>query len=312
MADGLLVAGRIVPVPDTMVLGPGEADWLAIQSRDGRKRTPAEQLGVQMVTVHTTAGKWPQKIIEERSSLEKAIARMRAVANYWRISERGSQQSGAAHLIIHDTFIAQLVDLVAFLTHHAGNNAVNIRSVGIEMCQEQDGTILSTTIDTTVRVCLALADACGIPLQTTSVTHTGHSVHRRLRRGGADCVGFYGHRDNAWFEPEWFAGRADVRADPTGKVLERLRRAYPDGYADRGPGDPGDEWYVRMRKAGALAFNLDTEEDRVWWRRVQAAMNERLGEKLTVDGICGSRATVPAMRKHGLWNGGIFAEFPVP
>jgi hypothetical protein len=305
VADGLIAGGRIYPVPNALVLGPGEADWLAIQGRDGRLRTPAEKLGIQMVTVHTTAGKDPHKIVDRNVSLEAAIARMRAVADFWRVSARGREQSGAAHLIIHDTFIAQLVDLVAFLAHHAGNNAINARSIGIEMVQEQDGTILSSTIDTCVRVCVLLADVLGIPLQTTDRVYRSNVVHRRLRRGGADVVGFFGHRDNSWFEPNWF----DVYYPPD--VAAAKRRAYPDGYADRDRGDPGDEWYARLRKAGAMAFDIDNARDRAWWVRVQVAMNQTFGTKLPEDGLCGP-LTVAAMRKHGVWHRGVFAEFPVP
>jgi hypothetical protein len=306
VADGLIIGGKVAPVPGALVLGPGEADWLAIQARDGRKRTATEQLGVQLVTVHTTAGKDDHKIIGGHVSLEDAIERMKRVANYWRISARGSKQSGAAHLIIHDTFIAQLVDLLAFLTHGAGNNGINLRSVQIEMVQEDDGTILSSTLDTTVRACMVIADVIGIPAITTSRTYRRNTVHRRLRHGGADVVGFYGHRDNSWIEPQWYAARY------TGAKLEQMRRAYPDGFSDRSAGDPGDEWYRRFRAAGAQAFDIDAGEDTKFVQRVQAALSQRFGERLKDDGVWGQKTT-GAMRKHGLWNGGIVGpEFPVP
>lgn len=306
MSNRLIIGGRDIEVPDVHVLRPGEADWLAIQSRDGRPRTAAEQLGVQMVVAHTTAGKHPHRVVEGVTTLADAISRMRAVANYWRISERGSQQSGAAHMIIHDRFVAQLVDLLAFLTHHAGNNSINLRSVGIEMVQENDGSILSSTFDTCVRVCRVLADVLGIPFITTSVMHDGHRVHDRLRRGGRGVAGFYGHRDNSWYEYAWFPARY------SGWRLEQARKTYPDGYADRGPGDPTDEWYTRMRRAGALAFNLDHDEDTDFVKRVQRALNAKHGEHLDDDGVWGQKTTA-AMRRHGLWNGGIVGpEFPVP
>jgi hypothetical protein len=293
VADGLLIGGAIHPVPGVTVYGPGELDWIAMQWRDGRKRT-ADDPAPRMFTNHTTEGS-PQHILAGSPTYD-ILARIRKVLDHWRVSERGSQESGCAAMVACGKVIVQLVDLLAFITYHAGQNGVNVGSVGNEMVQDK-GAVYSDTIDTTIEAELVIGDVMGIPFQTTSLPYRANTIIRRLRHGGPDVVGHLGHRDNAWKEPQYL--KPEVRAK------------YPDGYADRGQGDPGDEWYRRIKARGALQFNYDAHQDIAFWMRVQDALNTRYGTKLKVDGICGQR-TVAAMRKHGLWNGGVFPEFPVP
>ncbi len=284
--SGLLIRGALVDVPGVRVLAPGDEPWVRLDMRDRRPR----RAPIQQITIHTTKGLWPQPVIPGSGPGGKA----RSTADYWSIAASGTP--GGAHLVVDDDgTIACLCDLALTEAYHA--TTVNQRSIGIEMFQRADGGVHEATLDATVKLVLVLCDAFGIPLQIDSEPYRTNTIIERLRHGGPDVVGVFGHRSNAWMFPEW--------------LKPEKRATWPAGYADRGRGDPGDEIFVRLRHAGAQAFNFDARAELAWWMRVQAEMN-KLGESLHVDGICGQR-TVAAMKRHGLWPaGGIFAEFPFP
>jgi hypothetical protein len=295
VAEGILAGGRIYPVPGVTVYGPAELPWILMQARDGRRRTSIDP-APQFIVNHTTGGLDPTPIIPGSPTFD-ILARIREVLDYWRTSPRGSQQSGAAHLVGCGKVIVQLVDVLEFITHNAGQNEVNARSVGYEMVQNPDKSVHSDTVDSCIEANIVLCDALGIPWQTTNRVYRAGTIIRRMRYGGADVAGALGHRDCSWKEPH--------------NLTPEVRAKYPDGHSDRGRGDPSDHWYTRARARGALQFDYDQRQDIAFWMRVQAALNERYGERLKVDGVCGQR-TVAAMRRRDVWNRGVFPEFPVP
>lgn len=298
--SGLLINGVSYPVPGATIVAPNEQPWVTLQGRDHRKRLPTDGV-VQQGTCHTTQGHDPQ-IIKPGSPTYDPIARCRQIADYWRISPRGAATSGGAHVIVCGKLIVQLVDLARFIAYHA--TKVNDHSFGVEMVQEPDGTVHSDTIDTTVSLFFVACDVLGVPLMTTSRVYRSNEIVERLRYGGADTYGVFGHRDNAWMFPEWFAS-----IYPPAIAAQKLK-TWPKGYADRGRGDPGDEWYRRMRARGCIALDFDKREDVALIKRVQINLNTKHGERLLVDGFCGQK-TVAALRKHQLWNGGVFVEAPI-
>jgi hypothetical protein len=273
----LLIDGRYVSVPGCTVIAPGR---LPVAANDyGRRATS----WVRQVTIHTTQGKDPQII--KPGGPPRPGDRAAQIARYWSTSST----PGCAPLIVDGDSIACLFDLVKYQGYHA--TTVNPWSVGIEMVQEPDGTIYEDTLDATVRLVLVLCDALGIPLQTTDRVYRSNTIIERLRFGGSDVVGVFGHRDNAWRFPQHLNAATLAR--------------YPSGYADRGRGDPGDEIYRRLRRAGAMSFDFDGREEIAWWMRVQRALG------LGADGVCGP-GTVAELRRRGLWSGGVFAEAPIP
>lgn len=279
MAGALLIDGRFVPVPGATVLSPGEEPWVKLAPNDCGDRATK---WIRQVTVHTTQGIWPQRIVPRAP---RAGSRAEQIARYWSTDGR----NGGAPLIVDGTTIACLVDLVRKQGYHA--TTVNHWSVGIEMVQEPDGSIGEDTLDTTVALILVLCDELGIPLFIDSRPYRTNTIIERLRDGGPDVVGVHGHRSNAWMKPEWLS--------------PEKRAKYPRGYADRGRGDPGDEIFVRLLAAGAVAVDFDARHELVIVRGLQRRLNA-LGEKLTEDGVCGP-GTVAALRRHGMWNGGRFA-----
>ena len=257
-----------------------------MSQRDHRKRATS---WVRQITIHTTQGKDPQIIRPD--SPPSPGTRAAQVARYW----SGNATSGGAPLIVDGNLIACLVDLLHAEAYHA--TKVNPWSIGIEMVQEPDGGIYEDTLATTVELVLVLCDVIGIPLQTDSRPYQRGKIVERLKQGGPDVVGVFGHRSNAWMFPEWLS--------------PEKRAVYPNGYADRGRGDPGDVIFERLRARGCLAFDIDARAELAFWRRVQISLNA-IGEQLNTDGVCGP-ATVAALRKHGMWNCGIVGpEFQVP
>lgn len=281
--SGLLINGALVDVPGVEVISPHELPWAYLGLGDCRPRTTS---WVRQITLHSTKGTWPQHVKPGRGP----GGRDESTARYW----SNDPQHGGAHLIVdNDGSIVCLADLVKVEAFHA--TTVNKWSVGIEMYQELDGGIHEAVLDSTVALVLTLCDALGIPLQSTSRVYRDNEIVKRLLRGGEDVVGVYGHRDNAWQFPEW--------------MPPAQRARYPNGYASRGQGDPGDEIYRRLKAAGMMTFDIDAEGEKAYWKPVQAALNAR-GEHLTVDGVCGP-GTVASLRRHQLWHGGVFTEAPI-
>jgi hypothetical protein len=176
-----------------------------------------------------------------------------------------------AHLIVDSgREILQTADLSRVAAYHAGG--VNDVTIGVEIVQFADGLIWEDELDP---VCVLLADFLTlrfeIQRQFQEVYHGGPC--KRLKAGGADCVGLYGHRDQT---------------------------------DDRGRGDPGDALWVKLRAAGYEGVDFERNTDVGVWKARQRHLNTigaRSGANLKADGIPGP-ATAKALRdltKHPLW-----------
>jgi len=284
VGNGLLIGHDWYLIPGISVLGPGDAPWVKLDAGDCRAR---KTQWVRQVTIHTTKGLWPQHVKPGAGP----GGRDRSTAEYW----ARDPQHGGCHLVVdNDGSITCLVDLLKVHAYHA--TTVNEWSVGIEMYQEADGGIYEAVLTSTVALVLKLCDVLGIPLQSTSRVYKNNTIVNRMLRGGDDVVGVYGHRDNAWQFPQW--------------LPPEVRAKYPNGYASRGQGDPGDEIYLRLKRAGMMTFDIDAGAEKAFWLPIQGSLNAKHGEKLTPDGVCGP-GTVAALRRHGLWNSGVFTEAPL-
>lgn len=273
--SGLLIDGVRYDVPGVNVIGPGDEPWAVLDGHDGKPRTE----WVRQITIHTTKGIHPQPLRAGKG----AGGRAKAVAAFW----RGDANHSAAHLVVdNDGSILCLADLAKTQTYHA--TTVNPWSVGIEMYQEANGGIYEAVLDSTVALVMRLCDLMGIPFQGEARPYTSNGILQRLLHGGEDVVGVFGHRDNAW--------------------------DFKRNTSTRGRGDPGDAIFARLRASGMMVHHYDRQPlggDRVFWGDVQRALNRAHGLRLNPDGVCGP-ATVAALRTHGLWNGGVFREQPIP
>lgn len=265
MSRGLLIGGLYFDVPGVEVVspGPGAPSWLKLSPGDCRpRRTP----WVRQIIVHTTKGKHPQRVIPGRGAGD----RDRAVADFW----RNDPMHSAAHIVIdNDGSVACLADLAFVTCYHATTS--NDYSVGIEVYQEASGGIYEAALDALVKLVPVICEVLEIPFQIVGDRYVSGRILERMKHGGADCVGIFGHRDQAW-------------------DFEKLRAA-------RGRGDPGDEVYVRLIAAGAEPLCFAARGDIGAWKHRQVKLN-MWGAQLVVDGICGP-ATIRAMRRFGFANG---------
>lgn len=262
MTAGLLIGGHFVDVPGVPIANMTTDAWCKLDGRDYRaRRTP----WVRQVIIHTTKGMWPQTV---RLGMGRPGAD-KIVADFW----RGDDRHSAAHIVIdRDGSVACLADLAAVCAYHATTS--NDWSVGIEMYQEADGSIYEAVFDSCARIAPVICDALSIPFQVASRKYDNLPIARMVN-GGPDCVGIFGHRDNAWDQ---------VKQTST-----------------RGRGDPGDLIYTRLVAAGAEPFDYGLRQDIFAWRDRQRMLN-KLGEHLTVDGVAGP-STMSAMRRRGFPNG---------
>lgn len=193
--------------------------------------------------------------------------RDKVVADFWR---KDPQHSAAQIVIDNDGSVVCLCDLALIAAHHA--TVSNPWSIGVEIYQEGGGGIFDAALGGAMLLVPRLCEIFEIAFQISSEPYAGTPL-RRMINGGPDCVGVFGHRDNT---------------------------------SRRGRGDPGDEFFVRMRAVGAEQFNFDLRGDRAAWKRRQGYLNatfpdsvkQATGEILLVDGIAGPK-TIRAARTAG-------------
>ena len=232
---------------------------------------------VRQFVIHTTKGEDPQQFLDGVGPPLAADS----VLEYW---QRDPEHSGAHAVFDGDSGIC-CADLLLDAAYHA--TTVNMHSVGVEMYQEHGGVIRKATITNTVRSVTVAMLALNLPLQMVSDTYHEGKIIERLKDGGPDFVGLFGHRDQAWKFPY--------------QLPPAIRAKYPDGYANRGRGDPGDEVYAAFQRAGFERFSCEGREDRAAWRKRQTALN-KLGAHLVVDGIAGP-GTMRALKSAGFPSG---------
>ncbi len=276
---GLVVDGRVIPIEGMTIENFVDNPKLHLDGRDYKRRTLPRDWVRQWV-MHTTKGEWPQSFLD---GIGPPLAADNVLA-YW---QRDPEHSGA-HLVVDGDSAICCADLLTEAAYHA--TTANMHSVGVEMVQEKGGGIRKLTISNTVRITMVGMLALRLPLQMVSDTYIEGRIIERLKGdptaaigAGPDFVGLYGHRDQAWKFP-W-------------QLPPAVRAKYPDGYANRGRGDPGDEIYAAFQAAGFERLHCEGREDRHVWRKRQAYLNRHHGERLAVDGIAGP-STMAALRRH--------------
>lgn len=257
-ADGLLIAGVLVPVPGLTILPPASAGgpaWARLDRGDYTTR----HSWIRQVIIHSTGGLWPQPILPGMGP----GGELPRYADIWQSDPAHS----AAHLVVDSAGeVACLADLVTTTAYHAEDS--NPWSIGVEMVQERDGSVYQATIDATARLAAAVCAAIGIPEQMPRGPYRGEPLLRmevtdhdhRVQFGGPDCVGVFGHRDNT---------------------------------ATRGRGDPGDAIWTALAALGFEGMDYAGGEDLDLGRARQRWLNSvqsRRGETwspLVVDGLVG-------------------------
>src|SRR5262245_2126133 len=169
--------------------------------------------------------------------------------------------SGSHLLVDGDGSVWCVADLAADAAYHAED--LNEVSVGIEICQTPGLEIFEAQLEATVRLCDALTRLLRIQRQFHAPYLGEATPVGRLAAGGTDCVGVFGHRDQT---------------------------------TARGPGDPGDPVFKRLRLANYEQWNFDEGDDLDAWVTRQTALG------VDADGIPGP-GTTNALEDAGLPNG---------
>lgn len=263
-SGGLLIGGRLVPVPGLVVIPPashGGPAWARLDRGDATSRHG----WVRQLLLHSTGGVWPQPILAGAGP----GGELERYADIWQSDPAHS----AAHLVVDSAgAVACLADLVEVTAYHA--EASNPWSIGIEMVQGRGGELHQVQLDATARLVAAVCDAVGIPEQFPRGPYRGAPLRRmelvtaggapgRSQLGGPDVVGVLGHRDNT---------------------------------SARGRGDPGDAIWTALAGLGFGGLDYAAGEDlivgraRQRWLNVESSRRGETWSPLVVDGLVGPKS----------------------
>lgn len=254
----LILAGKPYKVDGLAITNFVDDPSLKAAPNDTGARRPSAW--VRLIINHTTKGipggknKTPQTIRPGAGKPGKA----RDVAHFYQTQ---ASPNSADCIVGRAGEVVQIADLLTQMTWHATN--VNPISVGNEGYQESDGAIYDAVLASMVTLSDAQCRLLGIQRQIHRPYRGGPFT--RLAKGGLDCVGVFGHRDQT---------------------------------SSRGSGDPGDLLLDRLAGAGYEVFDFAAGEDRKVWAQRQEALG------LVADGIPGPQ-TVTRLREegypHGIW-----------
>jgi hypothetical protein len=184
------------------------------------------------------------------------------VVHFWSTNPKPA----GAHIVVdHNAYIYCLTDLVKDAAYHAGS--MNEVSIGIEIYEDSQGVVYSEQLSATVNLVIWLCKRFRIQMQMPLALD--NSEIPRIRAGGKDCVGVFGHCHN--------------------------------DHKDKA-NDPGLDIFKFLAVAGFKEFNFSKcssvirTEDVVYWYNKQL----RLG--LNTDGIPGPE-TCDALQVKGFVNG---------
>lgn len=199
---GVLIAGRLVPIPGVTVIPPasrGGPAWCQLAAGDYQLRRQR----VRQAVIHTTKGAEPQHVIPGAGPGGMAERTFR----YW---YRDPVHSGAHIVIDNNGDLACGADLAEACAYHA--TVSNEWSFGIELYEEADNGIYEAVYDTLVRTLPVILDALTIPYFVVNDPYAGHPL-RRFLDGAPDYYGVLGHRHNT---------EQRGRGDPGDEVFRRM------------------------------------------------------------------------------------------
>lgn len=251
LADGLIVQNFL------------DNHHLHLARDDQRLRSVEEQRWVRSIVLHTTGG-IPGGPSDERQQVihpgfgPSSRAGERIVADWTHDHSR----PGGAHLIVDfDGIVYCCADLIAVAAYHAG--LANAFSVGIEIAQNQDGSLFDRQLDVVVMVVDWLTARLGIQRQIPR-SYEGKPAPRLT--GHMIDTGVFGHRDVS--EKRW-------------------------------KGDPGDAIFDKLKAAGYESFDFARAEDILCWRKRQFDLG--MSPTDGMPGPKTRDALLAAGKRDGLW-----------
>lgn len=215
---------------------------------------------ISLICIHTTVGDEPVVFTAGAGPGGNGLR----YADIWK-SDSG--RHAASHFLCDsDGTVYNFLDIGKFAAYHA--TSINQISVGIELMQHKDGKVYEAAYKSCVQLCEWLTAQTG-KLSRLVVQKQFHYPHNgaisRLIRGGRDCNGIIGHRDQS---------------------------------LDRGAGDPGDLIFKYLWQAGFEAMDFYREDDKDIWMLRQRMMGF---EK--ADGVVGPKtvAKMVELIGRGTW-----------
>ena len=225
----------------------------------------ARTLWIRAIVMHTVHGKMgPLKPGIKPSTRAEAYAKYQA---------HTSRDVSWDYTLDTDGTIIVSNDPIKNFTWHA--TAVNPFTLGIEMVQDDDGSLYEGQIavavkflDTLTRLLADFNHPIQRQVPDTSANTLSPSVRGTIARlvdakKAESVVGIYGHRNQN---------------------------------SQKGPGDPNDYIFNALLKAGYKGFRLDQNEDLNFWKPIQTKYH------LTSDGVPG-RDTMNALKSDGYPHG---------
>lgn len=237
--SGLLVNGAIIPVAGVNIIGPHDAAWAHLSPGDCCPRRGAPQQWF----LHKTIADDPEKLLPGAGPVGGA----RATADFW---ASDPNHSGAHIVVGHDGETACLADLVLVAAYHA--TVSNMLSVGLETKEVAGGGFYEAAAKAVIAVTIAGCRALGIQL-VAQWPYRGHPL-ARMKDGGRDCYGIFGHRDNTESRGRW---------------------------------DPGDMLFSMLHDAGVALVDFDAGGDRTHVSAIQRELAADGFYKGAVDGLAG-------------------------
>jgi len=196
---GLIIDGRVELIPETVL---NYKDHPELKLKAGEDMRARHTRWIRSIVLHNTKnistfvapGAGPSTKLGER------------IAKLWATDGRNA----GAHLSVDwDGTICCHCDLLQDAAYHAGS--LNEVSIGIEIYEDSKGMVYADQLDVVVRLVQWLCQRFGIQMQMPLAMD--NSEIPRIKTGGSDCVGVFGHVH------QWEAGK---KHDPGFDVFKCL------------------------------------------------------------------------------------------
>lgn len=253
---GLIVDGRSELIPGLTIVNYKDHPELKLKA--GEDMRARHTRWIRSIVLHNTKNR-PTSIAPGAGPYTKLGDR---IAKLWSTDGRNA----GAHLSVDwDGTICCHCDLVQDAAYHA--SAMNEVSIGIEIYEDGQGMVYEGQLDVVVKLVVWLCQRFGIQMQMPPAMD--NSEISRIKNGGDDCVGVFGHCHN---------NHKDKAHDPGFDIMKRLANA---GFKEFD--------FYRKDPQGLT-------EDRKYWANIQAKLG--IGQ----DGVPGPK-TRDALQARGFANG---------
>jgi hypothetical protein len=223
--SGLIISDKEVAVPGLDIIN--YKDNISLRLRSGEDKRNRNTRWIRSIVLHNT--KNIETIVKEGKGPFKDVGEK--VANYWSTDGK----CAGAHLVVDwDGTITCHADLLLDAAYHAGT--MNENSIGIEIFEDDKGTVYGDQLEAVVNLVEWLCKRFGIQRQMPTTASV--QPIKRIITGGRDCVGIFGHRHNT--------------------SAKRF--------------DPGFSIFQCFKNVGFKEFDFDKHEDLTFWIDIQRAL----------------------------------------